>query len=670
MSKRDNLLAVFLSEAHELLTSLEQGLLSLEVNPSDNESIHSVFRVMHTLKGSASMFGFDGVSELTHNLETIFDAVRHNQQILTSEVIKVSLQSLDLIAQHLASPQGSVELQGKQQALLSEIKAVSTINVNPVLLDPIVERTSRVYYISFIPRPTIFRNGTNTLFLIDDLLQLGTGLALPYFHNLPSLERLEVANNYLHFEVVLETSKPESEIRDVFMFVEDECTLEVLPITGITALDSLKIASLTKISGTGAVGPKAIADLLMKQEKSSSSLADKIRKAVSGTNVSSIRVDATRIDELMNLVSELVTTQASLGLFSSQSQSQELMAISESMEKITRRLRDNAFTMSLIPIESIVVRFQRLVRDLSKELNKKIHFKTEGTETEIDKSIIEKLADPLLHLLRNSMDHGIETPMERKLKGKPEEGLVQLRAYHAGANVIIEIKDDGAGINLGRVRKKAIEKGLIAPQDELTKDELIQLIFKPGFSTAETVSGVSGRGVGMDVVHRSITNLRGEVDVQTEPNEGSSFIIRLPLMLSIIDGLLVKVDGTNYILPMHAVEKCYEVETSHIESTFNQWITLEDNRIPFIYLRERFAVSGQVPPFSQIIKVLFNAKPVGLVVDEIVGEYQAVMKPLGKYYHGQDEFTGATILGDGSVALVIDPKRLVRKFSDHQEMIA
>src|SRR6478609_782235 len=368
----------------------------------------------------------------------------------------------------------------------------------------------------------------------------------------------------------------------------------------------------------------------------------------------------------MNLVSELVTTQASLTLLSEENQSAELTAIAENVEKITRRLRDNAFTMSLIPIESLLVRFQRLVRDLSAELKKDVEFKIEGAETEIDKSIIEKLSDPLLHLLRNAIDHGIESPEERVKKGKRKQGTILFKSYYSGANVIIEIKDDGAGIKFEKIRKIAIEKGLILADAELSENEIINLIFLPGFSTADQITGVSGRGVGMDVVKRNIGDIRGEIEVFTKVGEGSTFQIKLPLTLSIIDGLRIEIGTTEYILPLFAVQKCYEVVTAQLTETFNQWVTLDGQRIPFLFLREDFGATNNAPYHSQIIKIVQNGNPVGLVVDRIVGDYQAVLKPLGHLYRNQDEFSGATILGDGTVALVIDPVKLIQKHSISQ----
>jgi two-component system chemotaxis sensor kinase CheA len=317
--------------------------------------------------------------------------------------------------------------------------------------------------------------------------------------------------------------------------------------------------------------------------------------------------------------------------------------------------------MSMVPIETLVVRFQRLVRDLSKELGKAVVLETEGTDTRIDRSIIEQLTDPLLHILRNALDHGLEKPEDRVGKGKTVQGTITMRSYSAGANVIIEISDDGAGIDLARVRAKAVAQGLIAEDAQLAEADLIDLIFRPGFSTAEKVSGVSGRGVGMDVVRRNITDIRGDVRVSTRAGEGTTFTIRLPLTLSIIDGLLVRVGTTDLILPLSSVSKCFEVNTAELGANENQWTVLDGARTPYFMLRRDMDHALPPPELSQLIRIPYGNGQVGLVVDRIVGEYQAVLKPLGELHRNDDEYSGATILGDGSVALVVDPHRMIHK---------
>jgi two-component system, chemotaxis family, sensor kinase CheA len=364
----------------------------------------------------------------------------------------------------------------------------------------------------------------------------------------------------------------------------------------------------------------------------------------------------------MNLVSELVTTQARLSLFAEQNNVPELISIAENVEKISRQLRDNTFSICLVPLESIIIRFQRLVRDLSVELKKDILLLTEGTDTELDKSVIESLADPLLHILRNSIDHGIEDEAVRIQKGKPKQGKILLKAFYSGTNVHIQIQDDGAGIHPQKVRQKAVAKGLISAETVLSEKEILELIFMPGFSTAETVTDVSGRGVGMDVVRRKIAELRGEVEVQSQLDKGTTLTIKLPLTLSVVDGLLVKIEDTHFVIPLQVVDKCFEAEHSRLVSTFNNLVTLDNEKVPFFYLRNEFNMNSNTPAIEQIVTVKYEGSRVGLAVDIVIGEYQAVLKPLGRWYRKQDHISGATILGDGTIALVMDTSKMIKQF--------
>lgn len=667
----DNLHSIFMAEATELMGDLEKGLLLLESDPSNVEAIGRVFRAMHTIKGSAGMFGFDSVSSLTHQIETVFDSIRNGKCALTPEILRVTFESLDHLHKLFVDPQLNDD--GLKQAQSFMLKQVEVLLANSSDSQPSVvnnnTKESHWYYIKFEPNLNILRNGTNTFYLVEDLLALGEGIAIPYFKDLPSLEIIDPQLNYTCFEIALETTKTEVEIRDVFIFVASESQLEIkaIPSSDIVLSDQTRQQIWQSHTIHQPLGYDALCNLIIPVKKQKTEVVSgSIENQRNKPTTSSIRVASDRLDELMNLVSELVTTQASLSLFADRSESPGLSNISENVEKITRRLRDNAFTMSLIPIESLVVRFQRLVRDLSKELNKDIIFKTEGVETEIDKSIIEKLTDPLLHLLRNSLDHGIEAPDERVRKGKPKQGVLLLKSYYSGANVVIEITDDGAGINLEKVKSKAISKGLITADAVMDDKELTNLIFMAGFSTAEQVTGVSGRGVGMDVVRRNISDIRGDIEISTKQNIGTTFSIRLPLTLSIIDGLLVRIGQTDFVLPLGSVNKCYEVETSTLEKSFNQWVTLEGQRTPFLFLRKEFEIDHKAPLYSQVIKIMHEGHSVGLAVDKIVGEYQAVLKPLGDFYRHQEEYSGATILGDGSVAIVLDPYKLIKKLVDKQ----
>jgi two-component system chemotaxis sensor kinase CheA len=658
----DKLIDTFLAEATELIVDIERSLLELNGGNGSQENTSSIFRAMHTLKGAAGMFGYELVKDITHHLENIYQEIRDGKRLLDDEIVQVTFKTLDQLRVLLDGPADVTPPAGYQNLLQSIVSLVSDGNAPTHLTAEHAGNTgvSKTYYICFTPTKHILRNGTNPLYLVDDLLVLGSGISLPFTNNLPSLHELSADLCHLGFEVLLATDKSVDEIRTVFLFAEDDCDVQIVELAAENILTETTQTAHPFISRNieSPLGVDFIRAAF--QKKHAEGISQIIKKTNKG-KTANIRVSADRLDDLMNLVSELVTTQARLALFTNRNGIPELDAISENIEKITRRLRDNAFTMSLVPLESIAVRFQRLVSDLSKELNKRVELKAEGLETMIDKSIIEKLTDPILHILRNCIDHGIEQEQVRTQNGKDSTGTIRLKSYYSGSNVVIEIGDDGAGLSLEKIKAKAISQGLISTDAIMTATEISDLIFLPGFSTATKVTGVSGRGVGMDVVRRNINDIRGEVEVQSIEGKGSNFIIKFPLTLSILDGLLVKVGKTDFILPLNTVSKCFEVETENLESTFNNWITLDGTRTPFIFLRNEFAITENKPRYSQVINVQYNGAAVGVAVDEIVGEYQAVLKPLGRLYLAQEEFSGATILGDGSVSLVLDTNKLIRK---------
>ncbi|MFW5761838.1 MAG: chemotaxis protein CheA, partial [Cyclobacteriaceae bacterium] len=527
------------------------------------------------------------------------------------------------------------------------------------------------YYILFRPNEYILMDGTNPLYLLDELSTLGISKVTAHLHNIPKLDEINSECCYVFWDIYLATNVPVSTIEEVFIFVLNDCQLEVHKVADENLLENdafiekidkeLSFKEVINIDELQAFAGKLFQGKHNKPVEKVTSSAGTFKKE---NVVSSIRVSSDKLDDLMNLVSELVTTQASLSLFAEQSNIPELMAIAENMEKISRRLRDNTFSICLIPIENMLTRFQRLVRDLSQELGKKIELKTEGTDTELDKSIIESLADPILHILRNSIDHGIEDSATRKKLGKSETGTILFKAYYSGTHVIIEINDDGKGIDPEKIRAKAIDKGLITAEAQLSEKEIFDLVFLPGFSTAQQVTEVSGRGVGMDVVMRKINEIRGEVSLKTKPNEGTSTIIKLPLTLSIIDGLLVKIKDTFFVISLASVSKVHEVNSQKIVNTFNNLVVLDGKQVPFLNLHEEFKVSEDLQDTLQMVVVNYDDNEVGLTVDEVIGEYQAVLKPLGKLYKDIDIISGATILGDGTIALVLDTNKIIKNFSE------
>lgn len=669
----------FLEEATDKINNLEQSLLLLENDSGNKEIIESVFRDMHSLKGGGAMFGFVKLSEFTHDLENIYDMVRSGNLKITRNLLDVTLASIDHLKILLKNPElNEAEYKNKHTELIVQIKKIiekDDVKIVNIKEDETFIETSetKTYYIYFEPNDYIFNDGTNPLFLIDELQAIGDSKVFSHFNKTPDIENIDVTKCYVYWEILLATSENVNVISDVFIFVEDDCKLEINEIADYNVLKNEEI--ITEYNNLALekndIGLSEVQAIIKKNtiKKNTEVIEDKINSRFSNTPsvkeniISSIRVSSDKLDNLMNLVSELVTTQARLSLFAEQSANSELLVIAENVQKLTRQLRDNAFNIVLVPIDTMLTRFQRLVRDLSKGLNKNVVFVAEGAETELDKTIIENLTDPLLHILRNCIDHGIELPEERKRLNKTEQGTIQLKAYYSGTNVHIKIKDDGSGIDLEKIRSKAVQKGLISKDSTLSNKEIFDLLFIPGFSTVENVTDVSGRGVGMDVVKRKIAEVRGEVEIDSEINVGTTITIKLPLTLSIIDGLLVKIASNHYIIPLSVVGKIYSIDHEEVVNKFNNLIVLDGKRIPFYYVRKEFNLPETDQINEQIIIVSYDDKTIGIVVDDVIGEYQAVLKTLGKMFKDQEIISGATILGDGTVALVMDTNKMILQFS-------
>ncbi len=681
----ENFQGGFIEEATDNINDLESALLLLEEDPANSELIERVFRAMHSLKGGGAMFGFDELSDFTHHMESVYDLVREGKLEVTRDLLNITLDSVDLMKKLLVvEDERPEEISVEHSKLVSGIKGFLVDAEENAPRGQVYESAGSnpdsggtviiTYLINFVPDKDIMKNGTNPLYLIDELNSLGKTMVIANTCNIPELEKFDTSKCYISWRVFLSTSEDKNAISDVFMFVEDDCMLEIHKLGASDLLDDERF--VRKIEecreSDSEIEINSIKDFAksIKEEGNDKKSRQIKRKVANGreNTISSIRVSSDKIDQLMNLVSELVITQASLSLYTENSNNADLQPIAESVQKLTRQLRDNAFSISLIPLESMMTRFQRLVRDLSDELGKEINFSAKGTETELDKTIIESLTDPLLHIIRNAIDHGIESPDERKNKGKPANGEIVLKAFYSGANVIIEVSDDGAGIDPEKIRKKAIERQLITPDSALNDKELVNLLFLPGFSTAESVTDLSGRGVGMDVVKRKISSIRGEVDIESSPGKGTVVTVKLPLTLSIIDGLLVKIAGSQYVIPLSVVDKIFAVEHETIARASNNLVVLDGEQLPFYYLREEFGLDGKPPAREEMVVVEYENVRIGLATDSVVGEHQAVLKPLGKFYREQEIVSGGTILGDGSIALVLDTNKIINQFSNNNKI--
>ncbi len=673
----------FVEEANDLIDELEKVLLELESDSENINLIQQTFRVMHSLKGGSAMFGFNKMDKFTHHLENIYDLIRNNQLKLNDTILNVTLSSVDHLRNLVKEKDDNDNTHHTQhQLLLAKILEIvkSDNEISDNVDDGSISGTIKqnkdfsTYYIGFKPKSDIFRYGTNPLYLVDEICELGETKVYPRFDKLPDFKNLIADDCYVFWDIFLATDLGINAISEVFIFADDQCELVVRKISEINLLEEPSFLGI--IEKTINSGKQIDIDQLLLLTNDLEKVftkkgKDEKAQAASSveTSISSIRVSSEKLDNLINWVSELVTIQARLSLFAQETESAELTPIAEEVEKISRRLRDDVFSIRLIPIENMLTRFQRLVRELSQELNKDVAFKTEGTDTELDKNIIESLTDPIMHIIRNSLDHGIEDSATRMKTGKPKRATINVKAFYSGTNVIIQISDDGKGIDPEKIRNKAILKGLIAHDTELTKKDYFDLIFAPGFSTAEQVTKVSGRGVGMDVVKRKISEIRGEVDLESTPGIGTTVTIKLPLTLSIIDGLLVSIDDTKFVIPLSSVDKCYEFTHSVLANAVNQLIRTDSREIAFIDLRTLFNFPLEYPEREHIVVVQYGDIKIGLAVDNIIGQYQAVLKPLGKMYKNQQSVSGATILGDGTVALVLDTNKLIADFASNEKKI-
>ncbi|PKP10390.1 MAG: chemotaxis protein CheA [Bacteroidetes bacterium HGW-Bacteroidetes-4] len=670
----------FVEEANDLINELEKVLLELESQPNNAELIQQIFRVMHSLKGGSAMFGFNKMDKFTHHLENIYDLIRTNKLAINNDILNITLASVDHLRSLIQEKDDSENTNRVQHdLLLSKILEIINENVmgeeNAKTMQPMTPRNKKehaTYYISFKPHPNIFNFGTNPLYLIDELVDLGQAMVFPRFDKLPGIDILEPANCYLYWDIFLATNQGINAISEVFIFADEQCDLTVKKISELNLIEENSFIGIIEkaVQNKQEINIDELVSLTNDLEKiyekeKETQLQAKIT-TTADTNISSIRVSSEKLDNLINWVSELVTIQARLSLFAQETETNGLLAISEEVEKISRRLRDDVFSIRLIPIENMLTRFHRLVRELSQNLDKDVVFKTEGTDTELDKNIIEMLSDPLMHIVRNSMDHGIESKADRKKMGKPAKATILLKAFYSGTNVIIQISDDGKGIDPEQIKKHALSKGLIAADVEISKKETLELVFLPGFSTAKQVTKVSGRGVGMDVVKRKIAEIRGEVDLDSEINKGTTITIRLPLTLSIIDGLLVQIGETKFVIPLSSVDKVYEFKHEALLNAVNHLIRTDNNEVAYLNLRKLFEIDGTPPETEHVIVVQYSDVRIGLSVDNIIGQYQAVLKPLGKMYKNQQSISGATILGDGTVALVLDTNKLITQFANSE----
>ncbi len=680
----------YIEEVNDLLNDMEGSILNLEQNPSSQDEVNQVFRVMHTIKGTSAMYDFKTVETITHDVESIYSKIRDNQGTVSKEVSTMTLECVDLLRHLLNQPEeGDDKLVDEFLARLAILdgKKPKSATADTQQGDAEQPQSATTYYIKFEPEADITNRGINIKGILKNIEDLGSGTILT--RSWPD-DQATNGKFYMYWEALIATTTPPNELSETFIFVHDEVTItkiadfdlfkfddfkEQIAIyqTTDTPIDTDELMALAMLfqsqtpepePQTHEPEPQTHVPEPQPHDPNSATEQKIIAKSIEATDTknSSIKVDSEKLDELMNLVSEFVNTKAEMLLLAEKYDIPELHDICEKVDKLSNKLKDNALSIRLVPIESLILRFQRLVRDLSKELGKQIDFVTEGTDTELDKTIIDNLAVPLMHIIRNSIDHGIESVERRRELKKPDHGIIKFTAFYSGNNVFIQVQDDGAGMNPVDLRQKAIEKGFIKPTDHLTNRQLYDLVFLPGFSTAQKITGISGRGVGMDAVKQNILKLRGEIEMDSEVDLGTITTIKLPLTLSIVDALLVSVADTLFLIPVYIIDSCTHIRKEEFDSGHGR-IIHEGEPTPVIDLRKELNMGGTTPDEATAVMVKHKDSRVGLILDKVHGEHQAVLKPLGKYFNNQEYLSGGSILGDGSIALVLDTNKLIRQLT-------
>ncbi|HEX7853492.1 MAG TPA: chemotaxis protein CheA [Sphingobium sp.] len=678
MSGQDPI-AAFRLEAADLLDGIEEALLDLGHSLTDRDLVDTVFRGLHTLKGSGSMFGFDALATFTHHCETAFDRVRKGLAPATQELVAVILSAMDHMRALVDGDGAGLEatgdeILGRLHDAIGDAADGSGDGGHAAPAEaadsPVKASSSAGWRLFFRLPPDAMANGTNPLVLLDELRELGDCRIVARTDAIPPLTELVPTECHIGWDVELRGDVSRDDIDDVFIFVMDDMELKIEPIDA-EAVGSGPVGSDKPVGSDPVELAQPVAMPVSFAKAPEPSTPERAAKPAG----ESVRVPAERLDVLMDRVGELVIVQSRLsqlanGDFSGPAGELALRSISEEIERLSSELRDTMMVLRMVPIASLFGRFRRLVHDLARETGKLIELSTEGESTEVDKTVAERLADPIVHLVRNSCDHGLETEAERIAAGKPAAGQVRLSAQQAGGEVLITIQDDGRGIDRERVRAKAEANGLIQPGQSVSDHDLLQMIFAPGFSTAAQVTSLSGRGVGMDVVKRTIEGLRGSIDMKSEPGQGSTITLRIPLTLAIIEGLLVRIGSGRYVIPLGAVEECIELSLEDdMRSRGRSFLQIRNNLVPFLRLRELFDTGTRPDPHQKVVVIATGGERVGLVVDQIIGSHQTVIKSMSALHRDVTSFSGATILGDGGVALILDVVQLVALGQNREERL-
>jgi two-component system chemotaxis sensor kinase CheA len=685
---------------------MEEALLMVEQAAEDPEIINAIFRAAHTIKGSAGMFGIDPIVVFTHAAESVLDRVRSGDISMSSSLAALFLEAHDhlkVLINHVAEgshPASEIDSYGKSlieqlEAHLNETAAAQPDNFGemPVVHETRLEREQSeavgtdLWHLSLRFGPDVFRNGMDPFSFVRCLSSLGSIVELvTIIDAIPPAEQMDPETCYLGFEISFSSDADKLAIENIFNFVRSDCLIRILPphskvseyqrlihelpeqemrlgeiLVKCGTLTPEELESILRIQSEHGDEPqRPIGEVLVEQQVVSPPVVEaalekqKQVKENKKSEAQLIRVDADKLDELINLVGELIIAGAGTNIIAQRAGMADLIESTATLSRLVEEVRDSALALRMVQIGATFNRFTRVVRDVSKELGKDIDLIISGAETELDKTVVEKIGDPLTHLVRNSMDHGIEPAELRIARGKPAKGTLKLNAYHDAGSIVIEVSDDGGGLNKEKILNKAIERGLVTEGANLTDKEIYNLIFEAGFSTADTVSNLSGRGVGMDVVKRNIQALRGTVDLDSIEGQGSTIRIRLPLTLAIIDGFMVGVGNSTCVIPLDMVVECVELNAWASDEGDGQYLNLRGEVLPYRRLRDHFDTECEMVQRENVVVVRYGEHKAGLVVDKLMGEFQTVIKPLSKLFKGEKSIGGFTILGSGEVALIVD----------------
>ncbi|MDI9424223.1 MAG: chemotaxis protein CheA [Spirochaetota bacterium] len=714
----DRMKQTYFAETAEVLSEMEHLLLEIEKAPEDEELINALFRAVHTIKGSSGMFGVKPVESFTHVAENVLDRLRKKEIDLDGELSAALLACHDHITALLdlhrkgADEPLDEETEARGADLVARLERYGA-GVRRKARPDVAGETARAlgpsggadegdegvgsanWHISLRFKRNVYRNGLDPFSFINYLRGMGEIVNLmTVLDGMPPLESMDPELCYLGFEIDFNAETTKEEIENAFEFVRDDCQIRIIPPHGGIELykrlihelpeNPMSIGEILIESGTitraeldtvlaiqseataGDGEPPRIGEIVVERKMAAREVVEaalekqKQIRAVEERNKRSMRIDGEKLDQLINFVGELVTAGENVKQLAAQNGDNDLMESADRMSRLIEEIREGAMNMRMVQIGETFRKFERVVRDIGREQGKEIDLVISGADTELDKTITEKISDPLMHIVRNAIDHGIGTPDVRRAKGRPARGLMRLHAYHETGSIVIEVSDDGDGLDRERIRARAVERGLVAAGQQLTESEILQLIFRPGFSTAEKVTNISGRGVGMDVVKRNIESLRGVVDVESEEGVGTTVRIQLPLTIAIIDGFMFRVGELTYVVPLDMVVECVEfAREDFLGMEGGSFMNLRGSVLPFLSLRDFFMEDGEEPARGNVIVVEYARKRAGLVVDKLVGKFQTVIKPMGKVFGDMHWLSGCTIMGTGEVAYILDVPRMI-----------